>query len=120
MVKKKILLVEDEYIIYFSLRNILQRRGYAVCDIITTGEEAIISAEKEKPDIIIMDINLNGKMNGIEAGIKIKTCFDIPIIFMTGYSESELREKAKEAEPIGYFIKPVDIKALLSTIESSI
>lgn len=120
MVKKKIIIVEDEFVIYFSLRNIFQRRGYEVCDVVTTGEEAIITAEKEKPDVIIMDINLSGPMNGIEAGIKIRDRFAIPIIYMTGYSEKELMEKAKEVEPIGYFVKPIDIKALLSTIESHV
>jgi CheY-like chemotaxis protein len=118
MVKRKILIVEDEFILYWSLREIFERRGYEVCDIITTGKGAITIAEKEKPDVIIMDINLDGKMNGIEAGIKIKTRFGIPIIYLTGYSENELMEKSKEANPIGYLIKPIDVRALLSMIES--
>ena len=81
----KILLVEDEFINALLIKKQLEFIGYAVSHHVTTGENAIISAKQNHPDIIIMDIRLAGEIDGIEAASVIKSESDIPVIFITGY-----------------------------------
>jgi CheY-like chemotaxis protein len=119
MKKIKILIVEDEYIISLTLKNIFVGSGYDAT-VVTSGAEAITYAEKEKPDVVIMDVSLNGQLDGIEAARMIKAKFGLPIIFMTGYSSDDLREKANQIGPIGYFVKPVDNDELLRIINTNI
>ena len=112
MNKIKIMIVEDEVITGMALRIGLSELGYEICELANSGKEAIRIAEKEKPNIVLMDINLHGKIDGIEAAIQIKSRFGIPIAFLTGYPDEEMMKKAKAAEPIGYFVKPVECSEL--------
>ena len=114
----KILIAEDEFIISLTLSRGFKELGYEVCEVATTAEESVAYAEQEKPDVVLMDVSLDGEIDGIEAGRQIKTRFGIPIIYMTGYSDKELMRKAQETEPIACFIKPVDMRDLQSAIES--
>ncbi|MBN2001628.1 response regulator [candidate division KSB1 bacterium] len=109
---KTILIVEDEALTALYLKLELERAGYRVCNTVATGEEAILCATKDQPDIILMDIRLAGNINGIEAAQTIRSNNDVPIIFMTGYHEEKLRERAKPLNPLGYFIKPVGLSEL--------
>lgn len=113
----KILLVEDEFITAQYMKNELVKIGYNVTYNVSTGEEAIICAKKNPPDIILMDIRLAGKIDGIETGSIIKSGNDIKIIFMTGYEDEALREKADELNPLGYLIKPIDIQKIKEIID---
>jgi len=92
--KKKILIVEDEVIHALSLQMTLKNKGYDTCKIITTGKNAIMAADKENPDIVIMDINLAGTMDGFKAAEMIRTKHKVPIIFLTGYSDKNIINKA--------------------------
>lgn len=116
----KILIVEDEAIIAMSIENILNARGYEVIGIANTGPKAIAIVQESPPDIILMDIILPGDMDGISAYKKIKEEFDIPIIYQTAHSDQSTLERAKETEPHGYILKPINEKELLSTIEISL
>ncbi len=112
----KLLLVEDEFLIAKLLQKNLQLVGYEVCELVSTGEEAVERAGQEQPDFILMDIRLAGKMNGIEAAREIEQRFQIPIIFMTGYSDEEVVAQAKALNPLAYLVKPVtpdDIKPVV-------
>jgi two-component system, response regulator PdtaR len=113
----KILLVEDEAIVAQYLSMELELEGYEVCGFVATGEEAIIKAAEEKPDLILMDINLAGEMDGIDSAEVIMTENKIPIIFMTGYSKLEFTDRAKILNPIGYFNKPVEVEMLKPIID---
>jgi len=115
--KLKILIVEDEVIIAMRFEVFFSRRGYQVVDLVSSGEEAIKAAIKEKPDLILMDINLKGMMSGIEAATKITAEDNIPIIFMTGYSDENLRMEADKVNPLGYFMKPIDMNEVLDAIK---
>jgi DNA-binding NarL/FixJ family response regulator len=117
MTKVKILIAEDELIIYLGLRRAFINAGYEICDIAITGAEAITIAERTKPDIALIDINLTGHIDGIETAKQIKARFDIPIIYMTGYSDQGLKERAEYTKPIGYFVKPIEFHKLKSTIK---
>lgn len=111
MIKKKILIVEDEFIGAVGLAGILSDWGHETCEIASTGEDAIRITEGERPDMVLMDIKLRGKMDGIEAAKDINCRFKIPVIFMSGYSEERIR--MPDLCGSFYFIdKPIDFDEL--------
>jgi CheY-like chemotaxis protein len=116
----KILIVEDEFIIGFGIQHILEKNNYEICGIYSKGEEAIQKALSLKPSLILMDINLAGEIDGIEASEEIKKHLDIPIIFLTSYVDNITVTRAKKSEPFAYLVKPVDSKELLITIEMAL
>jgi len=116
--QKSILIVEDEVMLSAWLKMQLEDEGFLVCGCITTGEEAIEFVKKTKPDVILMDINLVGDIDGIEAAEMITEKSKIPIIFMTGYEEPEVVERAQKTKPVAYLTKPVEIWDLKPIFES--
>tara|TARA_Y100000294_G_scaffold177566_1_gene203392 strand:- start:1227 stop:1859 length:633 start_codon:yes stop_codon:yes gene_type:complete len=115
--KIKIMIVEDEVITARSEKQSLEELGYCVSFIAVSGEEAVKKAEEDKPNLVLMDIELKGKMDGIETAGIMRSRFDIPSIFVTAYADDKLLRKAKIVEPFGYLIKPFENKELLSNIE---
>lgn len=105
MAGSKIMIVEDERITAEDLKEGLEGLGYEVPAIISTGEEAIQKAKELSPDLILMDILLEGDMDGIQAAEKIRSRYGIPIIYLTAYSDENTVERAKITEPSGYIIK---------------
>ncbi|MGK5092619.1 response regulator [Deltaproteobacteria bacterium TL4] len=120
MKPSKILIVEDEYIVAESLKNKLENLGYEVVDLVNSGEDAINSTDQLKPNLILMDIMLEGSMDGVEAAEIIHKTHDIPIVFLTAYSDESTLQRAKVTEPFGYIIKPFKERELHSTIEISL
>ncbi len=118
--KTKILVVEDESIVGIDLKRTLEKLGYSVIDIMRTGEEAILKTIETKPDLVLMDIMLAGKMNGIQAADIINNKTNIPVIYLTAYTDFATLEGAKSTEPYGYIVKPYDERVLLSTIEMAL
>lgn len=112
-----VLIVEDEVLVARDIRARLERMGYSVVGTAARGEDAIKLALDEKPDLILMDINLRGEMDGIEAAIKINESRSIPIIFCTAYSNDEVLQRAKITSPYGYVLKPFDNRELEINIE---
>ncbi|HDP99233.1 MAG TPA: response regulator [bacterium] len=106
--KVKILLVEDEAITAMMLESELQDMGYQVYNPIATGEAAVKAGKKYRFDVVLMDIRLAGKMNGIEAAKKILSYYQVPIIFMTGYSEHHIKVQAQALGAAAYLVKPID------------
>ncbi|MGD0283843.1 MAG: response regulator, partial [Dissulfurispiraceae bacterium] len=90
MAQGKILIVEDEVLSALNLQDILKTMGYETAQITTTGEEALVLAGKDNPEVVLMDINLGAGMDGIQAAEKILLEFGIPVIFMTGYYDEEI------------------------------
>lgn len=117
MTERRILIVEDEHIVAMGIKRMLKGLRYTVTGIASSGEEAISKAESTFPDVVLMDIMLKGDIDGIEAAKEIKAKFEIPVIYLTAYSESKILERAKRTEPFGYIIKPFDEKDLYSSIE---
>lgn len=114
--KTKILVAEDEAISALSMQRALTISGYDVCDLVSTGEEAMERVKQEKPDLVIMDVFLNGSVNGIEAAMEIRSGSDIPIVFITGYEEEKIIERIKSVKFSTYLIKPFTPKTLESAI----
>jgi len=120
MKKPNILIVEDEIILAESVKRILIKLGYEVLSIVSTGENALRKIKEERPDLILMDIKLQGKMDGIEAAEKIRAKYRIPIIYTTAYADDFLIERAKITTPYGYLVKPFSTKELHSNIEMAL
>lgn len=118
MEKVKILIVEDEAITAEDLRIELQKMGYEVCSLASTGEKVIEIAEKERPDVALMDIKLRGGMNGFVAAGEIMSRFGIPSIYMTGYTEEKIKAGATMKQPFGFLSKPVKGDELKEAINS--
>ncbi len=115
---KKILVVEDECISAEYLKEFLMKEGYDIVDIVNSGDEAIRQANNLKPDLILMDIMLNGKMSGCEAAVEIhQHNKEIKIIFLTAYAEEEMIEYAIDAEATAYLMKPYREHEILATIK---
>ncbi len=117
--RKKILIVEDEMIIALHNSRIVERLGHEVAGRTASGEDAVKKALEIKPDLILMDISLSGKMNGVEAAIKIKESMDIPIIFLSSNSDSTAVSQANKTVPYGFLVKPAsesDINTMISAI----
>jgi len=115
--EEQILIVEDERIVSKDIKIRLQRFGYIVSGIAISGEDAVKKAEELHPDLVLMDIVLEGKMNGINAAEIIRSRFNIPIVYLTAYSDKSTLERAKKTEPFGYILKPFDDRDLSTTIE---
>ncbi|BAQ62639.1 diguanylate cyclase/phosphodiesterase with PAS/PAC sensor [Geminocystis sp. NIES-3708] len=113
----KILIVEDESIVAQDLQSVLEDFGYEVPLLVDSGEEAIEQAIKIKPQLILMDIKLIGKMDGIMAAEKIVEILDIPIIYLTAHGDKNTIERAKISQPFGYIIKPFTKQELNIAVE---
>jgi signal transduction histidine kinase len=113
----KIMIVEDEQLVADDLRETLESLGYEVPALVASGEEAIIQAELIKPDLILMDIRLEGKMDGIGASMHIQSRFHIPVVYLTANADRATLERAKISQPFGYILKPFNEKILSTTIE---
>jgi PAS domain S-box-containing protein len=120
MGETKILVVEDEAITGMDIRRSLIEMGYAVIGIATTGELAVRKAGELHPDLILMDIMLAGKMNGIEAAEQIRQEYRIPVVYLSAYSDDTFLAKAKVTEPFGYILKPFRELELKTTIEMAL
>ena len=120
MARAAILLVEDENIVALNIKNRLTTMEFNVIGVVSSGEEAILKAEEMRPDLVLMDIKLKGKMDGIEAAKQIGSRFDIPVIYLTAFSDNAMLDRAKKSEPFGYILKPIDDKELFVNIEMAL
>lgn len=116
----KVLIVEDQLIAAESLGRNLTKLGYQIIDVVDSGEAAIEVATENIPHIVLMDIMLQGKIDGIEAAEYIYFNLKIPIIYMTAYADEQTLERAKKTEPYGYLVKPFKIHDIHTTIEITI
>ncbi len=117
MVETKILVVEDEVIVAEDIRSSLRNMGYIVPSTASSGEEAIKKIMEHMPDLVLMDIVIQGKMDGIETAREVRSRFNIPVVYLTAYSDQKTLERAKITEPFGYIIKPFKERELNINIE---
>ena len=117
MAEGRILIVEDEHIVAMGIKRMLKGLGYTVTGVASSGEDAINKTESTFPDLVLMDIMLKGELDGVEAAKEIKERFDVPVVYLTAYSDSSILERVKITGPFGYIVKPFDEKDLHSNIE---
>ena len=113
----KIFIVEDEAIVAESLNDQLEGLGYIVTGNAPSGEEALRNIKNNLPNLVLMDIMLEGEMDGVETAQQIRELYGIPVIFLSAYSDSETLGRAKLTEPFGYLIKPYKERELHTTLE---
>lgn len=113
----RILVVEDETIVSLDIEHRLRTMGYHVTGLALTGAEALSLARSAPPDIVLMDIRLQGPMSGIEAAEKLRAEMNVPIVYLTAYADSATLERARISEPFGYVLKPFEDRELSITIE---
>ncbi len=115
-----ILIVEDERIVAMELESRLTSLGYTVCAQAVSGEEALNLTGAHIPDLILMDINIKGKIDGIKTTEEIKRHYEIPIIYLTAFNDPQTIDRAKATEPYGYIIKPFEERELQTNIEIAV
>ncbi len=115
-----ILVVEDEGIIAMHLQHMLTGFGFKVPVTVETGPDALLVVEQSRPDLVLMDIQLRGEMDGIETARQIREQYDMPVIYMTAYSEDACLLEARQTEPYGYLVKPFQDRELRATIEMAL
>lgn len=113
----RILIVEDEAIVAMEIQDRLEALGYSVAGTLARGEAVLDQIEEIVPDLILMDIMLNGDLDGIETAEHVRTTNDLPIVFLTAYSDDKTLERAKGAAPYGYIVKPFEERDLHAAIE---
>lgn len=120
MAKEKILVVEDERLVAEDIKDTVLNLGYTISSVVNTGEEAVEKAASSKPDLVLMDIVLKGKMNGVDAAKQIKAQLDIPVVYVTAHTDKATLKRAIETEPFGYVVKPFTEREVHSAIEMAL
>ncbi len=113
----RIIVVEDEAVVALDIEGRLKCLGYEVAAIASAKAEALKTAEETRPDIVLMDINLNGRPEGIGAAAELRERFNIPSIFVTAHTDDETLGQAKLTGPMGYIVKPFSDRELHAAIE---
>lgn len=120
MISTKVLVVEDEGIVATAIKHELEQFGYAVPDMASSAAEAVEKAVRQKPDVVLMDIHLKGKQDGIEAAREIHRRCGIPVVYLSAFADAETIARASETEPFGYLLKPYEERELQTTIEMAL
>lgn len=115
---KTILILEDEMIIAKSIKSYIEKIEYSVAGIAQNGSDAIQIAEQYKPDLAILDVVVDGDMDGIETGRELLK-LNVPFLYLTAYGDTKTRQRAKETKPLGYIIKPFNDTVILNTIKEA-
>jgi CheY-like chemotaxis protein len=116
----KILIVEDEHITARALEYSLKDAGYDIVATVSSGEEAIRRVASRQPDLVMMDIGLKGMIDGISAAQRIQAQYDIPVIYLTAYSDPETLKRVMYSNPYGYIVKPFVEEELYDAIEKAL
>lgn len=117
--KARILIVEDEYLVGMIIEDALLEAGHDVLALVRTGEEAVKEGTKLRPELVLMDIRLAGKMTGIEAAIELRAA-GIPCIFASAHTDPGTRLSGEEAKPLGWLAKPFTSSGLSSAVDAAL
>ena len=120
MHKTLVLVVEDEVIVAENIRSKLEKAGYVVPETVTSGEQALECLKELRVDLVLMDIELEGEMDGIQTAEHIRTRYGLPIIYLTAYADEKTLDRARVTEPFGYLLKPFQTRELRSNIEMAL
>ncbi len=117
MAGEQIFVVEDERIVAEDLKRMLERLGYKVAGTASSGDEAIKKMDETKPHLVLMDIRIQGSLDGIDVAEHVVAQFDIPVIYLTAYADETTVDRAKGTLAAGYILKPFEERGLKTTIE---
>lgn len=117
IMKKRIMIVEDELIIAENIKRALQKDNHEICAVVMSGEESLKLTKKLRPDLVLMDIILSGKITGVEAAREMHEKYGTPIIFLTAYADEKTLEGAFASDPYSYLVKPVREKDIRTAVK---
>lgn len=117
---EKIFIVEDDTIIALTIQGRLKQFGYEVVGRASTGEDAIAKIKELQPDLVLMDIHIKGPMDGIQTAETVYGIYNIPVIYLTAYSDEKTLERAQKTSPFGYLVKPFNDDTLRTTIKMAL
>lgn len=120
MHKIDILIVEDEAIVALDIKRTILKMGFDVTNMVTNHDDALLSIKAKTPDIVLLDIHLKNSKDGIETAKDIKQIADIPIVYLTAFSDDKTIERAVQTNPVGYLVKPFKREDLKSTLQLAI
>lgn len=112
----RIMIVEDEYVVSLDLKNMLEDLGHQVVATVARGEDVLHTAFIHHPNMVLMDIRLAGKVTGTEAAIQLRQVMDVPVVFLSAYSDNSVLSEAEKSFPYGYLVKPFERRELAATI----
>ena len=115
----RIMIVEDERIVALDLRQTLESFGHDVVMVVSSGEQAVAEGPQLKPDLVLMDIHLDGEMDGTEAA-RVFQQHNIPVLFLTAFAGQSMLDQAEKSSPYGYLVKPVETRALQATVRMAL
>lgn len=118
--RARIMIVEDEGIVAMDIQKSLESLGYHHAEVAFSGEEAVSKAMEFCPDLVLMDIRLGEGMDGVESALLIGETRDVPVVYLTAYTDEETLERAKMSQPFGYLVKPFAPNELQTTIEMAL
>jgi PAS domain S-box-containing protein len=118
--KTRVLVVEDESIVALDLQRCLTRLGHAVAGVTARGDDAVRLAGELRPDLVLMDIRLQGEMDGVHAAEQIRHRFQVPVVYLTAHADEATLQRAKVTEPFGYVLKPFDERDLRTVLEMAL
>lgn len=116
----RILIVEDDYLASGEMEGELTEAGFEIIGVATSGQEAIALATAENPDLVVMDIRLEGDMDGVDAAIQIFSLCKIRSLFASAYHDSETRRRADPCSPLGWLAKPYTMRALVEAVRTAL
>jgi CheY-like chemotaxis protein len=119
----RIVIAEDERIIALGLSSVLKKLGHEVKDLCASGELCIESVERNHPDVVFMDIRMDGLMDGIEAAQIVRERFDTPVVFTTAFDDNATRERAAKVKPLAFLTTPIgsdSIRSVLDTVSQNL
>ena len=120
MAGHSILIVEDEFIVAYEIQQTLEERGFTVCGVVGSGEEAVAVAEHTRPDCVLMDVNIRGGLDGVAAARRIRKRYDIPVAFVSGFPSREVMAQARDIVPLACFTKPLDFNEICTVLEEKL
>lgn len=120
MGKARIMVVEDEGVVALQIKDTLENLGYDVPAVAFSGEEAVAKITGTEPDLVLMDIQLKGELSGIQAARRIHSALEVPVVYLTAYSDAETLKMAEITEPYGYVLKPFEEKSLHAVIQMAL
>ena len=113
----RILIVEDEFVVAADDQYTLEQAGFETIGVVATAEEAIAVAERERPDLVLMDVHLAGRLNGVDAAVQIFERYAIRALFATSHVDLSTRAQADRARPVGWLTKPFNSRDLIRAVE---
>ncbi|HUW40390.1 MAG TPA: response regulator [Rectinemataceae bacterium] len=116
----RIMVVEDEPIVGMQLQESLEDAGYTVPEVVDSGDAVMGAVLAQKPDLIIMDINLKSFIDGVDAAARVRLVSDVPIIFLTAYPSQGSQDRALKTRPAAYMLKPINDRQLLDSVERAL